>query len=133
MIIFGTYVLHKVLMAGTFHCPQCAGTTECQVRRGRRWFHIFWIPLIPMGHQPEQVRCLRCKSLWSLSVIGPAGDQFRRIPRVDAAPAGGGIPLAPGPPPPVVGLTTGPPPPAPYLTPVEDSREWAERNGLNRS
>ena len=152
MIIFGTYVLYKVLMEGTFQCPQCVGAVECQVRRGRRWFHIFWIPLIPIGHQPEHVRCKRCKSLWSLSVLGADGDQFRRIPRIDAGsplPAGPAAPQAqsfaqapPVPQAPAFAPTPtvpqAPPAasasPAPYLqtgTPVEDSADWAKRYGLS--
>ncbi|WP_182112720.1 MULTISPECIES: hypothetical protein [unclassified Actinotalea] len=152
MLIFGTYVLHKVLATLGFFCPHCQGAVEGQVRRGRRWFHIFWIPLIPLGVQPEHVRCFRCGSLWALAVLGPDGDQYRRVPAVaPLAPAGGDMPPlgpghgadvgAPGPVPP-------PPPPAPSgdrwappvtlpaapvdAVPVEDSEEWARRNGLTR-
>lgn len=150
MIIFGTYVLHQVLATLGFVCPHCQGPVEGQVRRGRRWFHIFWIPLIPLGAQPEHVRCTRCRSMWALAVLGPAGDQYRRVPPV--APlegdADGAVPpVAPVPAPapaPVAAYLPPPPPPPPGpdawaspssaagQVPVEDSEEWARRNGLGR-
>lgn len=150
MIIFGTYVLHQVLATLGFVCPHCQGPVEGQVRRGRRWFHIFWIPLIPLGAQPEHVRCTRCRSMWALAVLGPAGDQYRRVPPV--APLGyaddGALPAPPPPPPGPAAAYLPPPPPPPAegapvgatawaspstgQVPVEDSEEWARRNGLSR-
>ncbi|MBX9244042.1 zinc-ribbon domain-containing protein [Actinotalea ferrariae] len=157
MIIFGTYVLHRVLATLGFACPHCQGMVEGEVRRGRRWFHIFWIPIIPLGVQPEHVRCTRCRSMWALAVLGPAGDQYRRIQPVAPLPADG---LPPVPPPPATSylppapsgyLPPPPPPPADGFAapapsawaspsyappadavPVEDSEEWARRNGLTR-
>ncbi|WP_199422419.1 zinc-ribbon domain-containing protein [Actinotalea solisilvae] len=143
MIIFGTYVLHKVLATLGFVCPHCQGPVEGQVRRGRRWFHIFWIPLIPLGAQPEHVRCTRCRSMWALAVLGPAGDQYRRVPPVAPLelPADGAVPpppapvaayLPPPPPPPAGPEAWAAPSPVPGQVPVEDSEEWARRNGLSR-
>lgn len=143
MIIFGTYVLHSVLATLGFVCPQCQGPVEGQVRRGRRWFHIFWIPLIPLGVQPEHVRCTRCRSMWALAVLGPAGDQYRRVPPLPPLPAEAvppghpGYQQAPGAP---AGYLPPPPPPVddpsrfapPATVPLEDSEEWARRNGLTR-
>lgn len=116
MIIFGTYVLHRTLARGTFECPHCQGVADCQIRRGRRWFHIMFIPLIPLGAQPEHVRCLRCKALWNLAVLGADGDQFRRVPPVQ----------------PTTAMPPAPVPTAPIPAPVEDSAAWAARNGLDQ-
>lgn len=77
MIIFGTYVIHRTLGEGHFMCPQCMGVTAYRVRRGRWFFHILFIPLIPMKKTPPHVECLTCRSKFALGVLGPDAQQYR--------------------------------------------------------
>lgn len=77
MIIFGTYVIHRTLGEGHFMCPQCMGVTAYRVRRGRWFFHILFIPLIPMKKTPPHVECLTCRSKFALGVLGPDAEQYR--------------------------------------------------------
>lgn len=77
MLIFGTYVIHRTLGEGHFMCPQCMGVTAYRVRRGRWFFHILFIPLIPMKRTPAHVECLTCRSKFALGVLGPDAAQYR--------------------------------------------------------
>ncbi|PWD49565.1 hypothetical protein C8046_01385 [Serinibacter arcticus] len=77
MIIFGTYVIHRTLGEGHFMCPQCMGVTAYRVRRGRWFFHILFIPLIPMRKTPPHVECRTCRSKFALGVLGPDAEQYR--------------------------------------------------------
>ena len=61
MIIFGTKATRKLLDKGSFDCPQCNQTTNFEKRRARKWFHLYFIPIIPLetfpggdGHDEEQ-------------------------------------------------------------------------------
>lgn len=70
MIIFGIRVLFQVLRTGTFYCPSCREDSACEHRQGRRWFHIFWIPLLMVGHVGEPfVRCSTCRTDFRLAVL----------------------------------------------------------------
>ena len=88
MIIFGTYVIHKTLGEGHFGCPQCLGVTSYRIRRGRWFFHILFIPLIPMKRTAPFVECLTCKGKWALGVLGPSELMRHREALADQFPAG---------------------------------------------
>ena len=63
MLIFGIRVLFQVLATGTFQCPTCRSTCTYEKRQGRRWGHLFWIPLLPLGDVGDPfVRCTRCRT-----------------------------------------------------------------------
>ncbi len=69
LIIFGFRTLLHVLGTGDFHCPECG--TDCTYRlvAPRRWFTLFFIPVIPGSKQSPAVECTRCKSLWDKQVL----------------------------------------------------------------
>lgn len=77
MLIFGTYVIHRTLGEGHVMCPQCMGVTAYRVRRGRWFFHILFIPLIPMRRTPAHVECLTCRSKFALGVLGADAARYR--------------------------------------------------------
>ena len=49
LIIFGLRVFYRTIARGTFHCRRCGGDREYRHRNGRRWFTLFFIPVIPLG------------------------------------------------------------------------------------
>lgn len=81
MIIFGTTSTRKLLDRGTFHCPQCQQDTPFEKRRARSWFHLYWIPLIPLQTYPNYVECKNCKATFVEGVLngntGADSDQIR--------------------------------------------------------
>ena len=81
MIIFGTKATRKLLDKGSFDCPQCNQTTGFEKRRARTWFHLYFIPLIPMKTYPAYVECQACKGTFVEGVLngstGATSDAIR--------------------------------------------------------
>ncbi len=69
MIIFGTRGITTTPEKGNFHCPSCTIEQSYRQRRVRRFFHLYFIPIIPLGTVGEYVECLACKDTYNLSVL----------------------------------------------------------------
>ncbi len=83
-LIFGLRVYYRAIGQGTFHCQRCGGDRPYRLRAGRRWFHIFFIPLIPLGHVGEHVQCEHCRAGYRPEVLSlPTSAQMQA-----ALPAG---------------------------------------------
>jgi tellurite resistance protein len=72
MIIFGTKSTRKLLDQGTFGCPQCQNESNFEKRRARSWFHLYFIPLIPMKTYPPYVECKACNATFVEGVLNNA-------------------------------------------------------------
>ena len=46
LIIFGLRVFYRTIAQGTFHCRRCGGDRQYRHRAGRRWFTLFFLPVI---------------------------------------------------------------------------------------
>jgi tellurite resistance protein len=68
MIIFGTKSLTTTKGKGVFYCPQCRGEKGYRHRRVRRFFHLYWIPLIPLDLLGEFVECDDCRGTFKTEV-----------------------------------------------------------------
>ncbi|MEZ5946989.1 MAG: TerB family tellurite resistance protein [Hyphomonas sp.] len=81
MIIFGTKATRKLLDKGSFDCPQCNQTTNFEKRRARKWFHLYFIPVIPLETFPAYVECKGCKGTFVEGVLngntGATSDNIR--------------------------------------------------------
>lgn len=60
--MFGLRVCFRTVGHGTFHCQRCGGDRKYRRRAGRRWFHLFYIPLIRLGATGEHLQCLDCRA-----------------------------------------------------------------------
>lgn len=61
ILIWGFRVRFKDLGdGGQFHCPHCHADRHYHRREARRWFTLFWIPLIPLKVLGVLVRCDTC-------------------------------------------------------------------------
>jgi uncharacterized tellurite resistance protein B-like protein len=70
IIIYGWYgITYSKGKGGSFHCPQCTAAQVYRHRRVRRFFHIFFIPLIPLTLAGEYVECGQCKGTYKLDVL----------------------------------------------------------------
>lgn len=69
MIIFGTKTTRKLLDSGDFNCPQCAQTTKFEKRRAKNWFHLYFVPLIPLKEYPPYVECRQCRNTYIARVL----------------------------------------------------------------
>lgn len=69
MIIWGSRGVTSTVRNGKFHCPNCAGERNYQLKKVRRFFTLYFIPLIPMGTISEYVQCLACNGAFNDVVL----------------------------------------------------------------
>jgi hypothetical protein len=70
LIIFGLRVVLFTVGTGTFHCPSEGGDRAYKRRQGRRFFTLFFIPVIPLGKVGgEFVECSTCRTRYTLAVL----------------------------------------------------------------
>jgi hypothetical protein len=50
---------------GMQQCPRCGQYAQLKPRTARLFFHIFWIPLIPLGATQPVVECQHCHARFS--------------------------------------------------------------------
>ena len=113
LIIWGTKGVEGVKESGQFFCPSCIGNVPYDHKRIRRFFTLYFIPLIPLGTLQEWVECKQCGGSFETEVLQmqpqlPAGG----MPQQGGyPPQQGGYPQQPGGHPPQQG---GYPPPGGY-------------------
>lgn len=69
ILFFGTRTRCRVLGTGAFHCPYCLEPRAYELTESRTWFHLFWIPIVPLGSAQESVRCTACGGQWAPRVL----------------------------------------------------------------
>jgi tellurite resistance protein len=100
LLIFGIRVYFWTIGQGTFHCQRCGGDRPYKLKAGRRFIHLFFIPVIPLGKVGEYVQCTQCRARYRPDVLAlptmaqmqaalPAGMQAAAITMLRAGdPAG---------------------------------------------
>lgn len=75
MIIFGVRGVTYGAGSGEFHCPHCRSRGPYRRRRVRRFFTLYFIPVLPLGLAGEYVECERCQRKYEPDVLelGAAG------------------------------------------------------------
>ncbi|NQT37641.1 MAG: TerB family tellurite resistance protein [Planctomycetes bacterium] len=69
MIIFGTRGVTYSAGSGDFYCPQCRSELPYRHKRVRRFFTLYFIPLIPIDLLGEYVECQQCRGTYRLDVL----------------------------------------------------------------
>lgn len=69
LIIFGLRVFYRTIAQGTFHCRRCGGDRQYRHRAGRRWFTLFFLPVIPLNAVGEHVQCTTCRTRYVTDVL----------------------------------------------------------------
>ena len=84
MIIFGTRGLTSTAQTGTFHCPRCGPNRAFNLRRVRRWFTLYFIPVIPLDTAGEYVECRQCAGTFGPQVLtyDPVAEQQRTLEEI---------------------------------------------------
>ena len=84
LLIFGLRVYFRTIGQGSFHCQRCGGDRPYRHKSGRRWIHVFFIPVIPLDKAGEYVQCGECGTRYSPEVLAlPTMAQMQ-----EALPAG---------------------------------------------
>lgn len=60
MIIFGTKSIPSVIKTGEFNCPNCQNKRNYTLKRFKKYFHIFFIPLIQTDNLGDGLECSNC-------------------------------------------------------------------------
>jgi hypothetical protein len=77
LLIFGLSVFFRTLSEGTFHCPHCGGDRPYRRRAGRRWFTLFFLPVLPLNQVGEVVECRTCGTRFDVAVLrAPTAQQM---------------------------------------------------------
>lgn len=90
MIIFGWRTRESTTGAGTFVCPVCRSAQVFRRVTYRRWFTLYFLPVIPLGQVGEQFQCRGCLQRFSHPPLSLPSDE---APGVTAlADDGSGMP-----------------------------------------
>jgi zinc-ribbon family/Tellurite resistance protein TerB len=78
LIIWGLRVFYHTVGEGTFHCRKCGGDRHYRHRAGRRFFTLFFIPIIPLNKVGEHVQCTTCHTRYVMDVLSlPTAEQMQ--------------------------------------------------------
>lgn len=69
LIIFGTRGVTYGSDGGQFFCPDCEGKEQYRHKKVRRFFTLYFIPVIPLDLLGEYVECQRCASTYKTSIL----------------------------------------------------------------
>ena len=69
LIIFGLRVFYRTIAQGTFYCRRCGGDRQYRHRSGRRWFTLFFLPVIPLNKVGDHVQCRTCRTRYVTDVL----------------------------------------------------------------
>ena len=69
MIIFGTRGVTSTSDSGRFYCPQCQHETDYKHQRVRKFFTLYFIPMIPLSLEGEYIECAECAGTFKLGVL----------------------------------------------------------------
>ena len=69
MIIFGTRNRFKTVGTGQFYCPRCQAQRNYERKQAKRYFTLYFVPLIPMGDLGEFVECQTCHMTYKTDVL----------------------------------------------------------------
>jgi tellurite resistance protein len=69
LIIFGSRGVTYNYASGEFHCPSCRAGTPYRHKRVRRFFTLYFIPLIPLDLLGEYIECQDCLDTFHIDVL----------------------------------------------------------------
>jgi len=72
VIIWGQRTRNKTVQEGTFHCPQEGADRPFALKEARRWFTLYFIPVIPLQEQGSFVECQSCMGTFITDVLKTA-------------------------------------------------------------
>lgn len=84
MIIFGTRTTNPTAGQGFFNCPRCGPQKPYTHKKAKRWFTLYFIPVIPLGTAGEYVECNACAGTFDMEALhyDPAAEQAEMFDRL---------------------------------------------------
>lgn len=88
MSVLGLRFYFRITGHGTLHCYRCGGDRVYRRCVGRRWVHLFRLPLIPLDRVTEHVQCQACGTRYRCEVLAmPTAAQMQAALMVGAVVA----------------------------------------------
>jgi tellurite resistance protein len=81
MIIYGTTNLTMSGDRGQFYCPRCDTSVAYREKHVRRFFTLYFIPLIPLKIVESYVECGGCKGRFAADALRLSKDDYQRKSR----------------------------------------------------
>ncbi|TXE12357.1 TerB family tellurite resistance protein [Algoriphagus aquimarinus] len=69
MIIYGTKGVTITTKKGQFLCPNCNRVNKYRHKKVKRFFHLYWVPIIPLNTEMEFVECSVCSATYETEVL----------------------------------------------------------------
>jgi hypothetical protein len=69
LIIFGRRTMTKTNHSGSFRCPGCGPDQTYVHKEVKRWFTLYFIPIIPLGTVGAYIQCTRCHGQFTEDVL----------------------------------------------------------------
>lgn len=84
MIIFGTRTTNPTAGQGQFNCPRCGPQKSYTHKKQKRWFTLYFIPVIPLGTAGEYVECDACAGTFDMEALhhDPAAERAEMFDRL---------------------------------------------------
>ena len=77
-IIFGTRGVTTSGERGDFHCPQCGPHNPYTIKTVRRFFTLYFIPIIPLDRLGEYLECSTCQGTFETEVRDYDPSQYQQ-------------------------------------------------------
>jgi hypothetical protein len=78
MIIWGSRAVTRTLASGDFYCPHCEQRRAYALKEVRRFFTLYFVPLVPMQTLGEHIECDACKNTYKPTVLQYDPDARRK-------------------------------------------------------
>jgi len=69
LIIYGTRGITSTLERGRFYCPSCGPKCSYCHRQVRRYFTLYFIPIIPLDQLGNYIECQSCRATYKRDVL----------------------------------------------------------------
>jgi hypothetical protein len=69
MIIFGARPRMKTIGKGSFYCPKCQAICQYELKQGKNYFTLYFVPIFPIGDLGEFVECQTCHLTFQSEVL----------------------------------------------------------------
>ena len=69
LLIFGFRTRLRTVLEGVFHCPRCQQDRPFARKQARRWFTLFFLPVIPLKVAGEFIECQTCQGRFTEAVL----------------------------------------------------------------
>jgi hypothetical protein len=80
LVFIGLGFHFRITGRGTLHCQWCGGNRPYRTCAGRRWLHLFFLPLIPLDRITEHVQCTSCETRYRIEVLSlPTSAEMRMV------------------------------------------------------